>query len=99
MLLGALGYWLPDTLVHAQWVNFNGRDVTIVTVVAPLLLLSFDSACLGPRRLRQTRPLGREYLHCDDDCRHEEDDRYTDPHQSSGELLIFERGNVEKPGR
>ena len=40
MLLGAAGFWLPDTLLHAlRRSNFNGRDVWIVTAVAPLTLL------------------------------------------------------------
>ncbi len=38
-------------------------------------------------------------MHCDDDSWHEEDDRYADPHQGCGELLIFEERNIEKPGR
>ena len=40
MLLGAVGFWLPDTLLHAlRGNNFTGRDVGIVTVVSPLTLL------------------------------------------------------------
>jgi hypothetical protein len=41
MLLGAAGFWLPDTLLHAvRRSAFNGRDVAIVTAVAPLTLLA-----------------------------------------------------------
>jgi hypothetical protein len=40
MMLGAAGFWLPDTLLHAlRGHEFNGRDVVIVTVVTPLTLL------------------------------------------------------------
>lgn len=40
MLTGAIGFWLPDAVLHALRRNeFNGRDVGIVTVVAPLTLL------------------------------------------------------------
>jgi hypothetical protein len=40
MLAGAAGFWLPDTALHGlRGQEFNGRDVRIVTVVAPLTLL------------------------------------------------------------
>jgi hypothetical protein len=40
MLTGALGFWLPDVALHAlRGQEFNGRDVRIVTAVAPLTLL------------------------------------------------------------
>jgi hypothetical protein len=40
MLLGAAGFWLPDTLLHAlRRYDFDGRDVWIVTAVTPLTLL------------------------------------------------------------
>jgi hypothetical protein len=39
-LLGAVGFWLPDVLLHAvRGCNFNARDVRIVTAVAPLTVL------------------------------------------------------------
>lgn len=40
MLIGAVGFWLPDTLLHAlRGQAFNRQDVQIVTVVLPLTLL------------------------------------------------------------
>jgi hypothetical protein len=40
MLLGAIGFWLPDTFLHGlRGYNFDGRDVRIVTIVSPLTLL------------------------------------------------------------
>jgi hypothetical protein len=40
MVLGAVGFWLPDVLLHAwRRNNFNARDIGIVTTVAPLMLL------------------------------------------------------------
>jgi hypothetical protein len=40
MLVGAAAFWLPDIFVHApRGSNFNGRDVGIVTVVCPLMML------------------------------------------------------------
>ena len=40
MLLGAVGFWLPDTLLHAlRGHDFSGRDVAIVTAATPLTLL------------------------------------------------------------
>ena len=40
MLAGAIGFWLPDTLLHAlRGHEFNGRDVGIVTGVSPATLL------------------------------------------------------------
>jgi hypothetical protein len=40
MLLGAVGFWLPDTFLHGlRGYNFDGRDVRIVTIVSPLTLL------------------------------------------------------------
>lgn len=40
MLTGAVGFWLPDTVLHAlRGHEFSGRDVGIVTAVAPLTLL------------------------------------------------------------
>jgi hypothetical protein len=40
MLLGAAGFWLPDVVLHAvRRFDFSGRDVWIVTAIAPLTLL------------------------------------------------------------
>jgi len=40
MLLGGIGFWLPDTMLHALRASgFNRRDVGIVTLVSPLTLL------------------------------------------------------------
>ena len=40
MLLGAAGFWLPDVALHAlRRFDFSGRDVWIVTAIAPLTLL------------------------------------------------------------
>jgi hypothetical protein len=40
MVLGAVGFWLPDVLLHAwRGNNFSGRDVLIATVLSPLMLL------------------------------------------------------------
>jgi hypothetical protein len=40
MLLGAVGFWLPDVILHAlRNYDFNGRDVRIVTIVSPLTFL------------------------------------------------------------
>lgn len=48
MLLGAVGFWLPDTLLHVWRGNkFSGRDVVIATVLSPLMLLITFFACQG----------------------------------------------------
>ncbi len=40
MLLGAIGFWLPDVVLHAlRGYNFDGRDVRIVTIASPVALL------------------------------------------------------------
>jgi len=40
MLLGGIGFWLPDTILHAlRAYGFNRRDVEIITIVSPLTLL------------------------------------------------------------
>jgi hypothetical protein len=40
MLLGAVGFWLPDVLLHAlRGYNFDGRDVRIVTIASPVAFL------------------------------------------------------------
>jgi hypothetical protein len=40
MLLGAIGFWVPDVFLHAVHAhNFNSRDVRIITMVTPLTLL------------------------------------------------------------
>lgn len=40
MLLGAVSFWLPDTLLHAlRRHGFAGRDVMIVTAVSPVTLM------------------------------------------------------------
>lgn len=40
MLVGAISFWLPDTLLHAfRAYKFNSLDVRIITVVMPLTLL------------------------------------------------------------
>ena len=64
MLLGAFGFWLPDTLVHAlRGHNFNGRDVTIVTVAAPLMLLiTFFFANKTDKAAVQQKPVGLPLL-------------------------------------
>jgi hypothetical protein len=51
MLLGAVGFWLPDTLLHAlRGYAFNRRDVVIVTSVAPLtLMITFFLAKWGDK--------------------------------------------------
>jgi hypothetical protein len=54
-LLGAVGFWLPDVILHAlRGYNFNGRDVGIVTTVSPLtLLIAFFVAKLADKANRQ----------------------------------------------
>ena len=40
MLLGGIGFWLPDIILHALRASgFNRRDVGIITIVSPLMLL------------------------------------------------------------
>jgi hypothetical protein len=40
MLLGGIGFWLPDAILHALRASgFNRRDVGIITIVSPLMLL------------------------------------------------------------
>lgn len=40
MLLSAVGFWLPDTLVHAlRTYKFSSSDVTVISVAMPLSLL------------------------------------------------------------
>jgi hypothetical protein len=39
MLIGAISFWLPDTILHVwRGCDFNGRDVGIISVVSPLML-------------------------------------------------------------
>ena len=39
-LLGAVGFWLPDVILHAlRNYDFDGRSVRIVTIVSPLTFL------------------------------------------------------------
>jgi hypothetical protein len=46
MALGAIGFWLPDTLLHAwRRYNFNNRDVWAVSVICPLTLLATLFLC------------------------------------------------------
>jgi hypothetical protein len=40
MLLGGIGFWLPDIILHAlRAYDFYGRDVGIITLVSPLAFL------------------------------------------------------------
>jgi hypothetical protein len=57
MVLGAAGFWLPDTLWHAiRGFRFNARDVRGITILMPLVFLAtyvlIKRACKSePRRL------------------------------------------------
>jgi hypothetical protein len=54
MLLGAVGFWLPDVLLHAsRGYNFNSRDVWHVTAAAPLTL--FVTFLLAKRTTKGAR--------------------------------------------
>jgi hypothetical protein len=52
MLLGAAGFWLPDTLLHALGANrmFSWYDTRILAVVLPL---TFLATFLAARRLQR----------------------------------------------
>jgi hypothetical protein len=57
MALGAISFWLPDTLWHAlRAFKFDSLDVSIITLIMPLSLLG---AYIGAaKRIHKTAPKG-----------------------------------------
>ena len=54
MPLGAIGFWWPDTAMHAvRGYEFNNRDVLVITAIMPL---SFLLTFLVRKRLHKNRP-------------------------------------------
>jgi hypothetical protein len=59
MTLGAIGFWLPDTLLHAwRRYDFTDRDVWAVSVVCPLTFLATFFLCRWLDKNNLTRRIG-----------------------------------------
>jgi hypothetical protein len=59
MALGAIGFWLPDTLLHAwRRYNFTGHDVWAVSVVCPLTFLATFFFCRSLDKNTLTKRIG-----------------------------------------
>ena len=59
MLLGAVGFWLPDTVWHAvKGMNFGGADVRAITLTMPLTLLGTYVLARRWQRKEPRQPVG-----------------------------------------
>ena len=59
MILGAVGFWLPDTIWHAvKGMNFNGADVRAITLTMPLTLLGTYVLARGWQRKEPRQSVG-----------------------------------------